>query len=394
MFFQYISLAWKFALRHRRKTLATGGFILLGTSVLVLMHGITVGVNDTMVLNTTHLHYGHLFAETDNPEFNFAEVSEEIIARTGAEGVLQRSRFTGILAGDNGKSLPVIFYGVEPGKEANHTAIAKRIVNGKYFDPDSGGVVIGKETAQKLGVNPDDFLSIYNQEGSFLGRPKVDGVFSTDIVHFDSGVVYIPLAYFPDSDLLDNVHELSIFFPFGVDIDSYAGEIKKISSKLPPFRSWKRIMPDLVQLIDLNELSIKIIMFFVFFLVGAGICNNYILTIVERYHDFGILRAMGLTPIELVTLVFWESFMICTLATFVGLLTGALLVYLTSINGIDLGSLTSHNRYFVISGVVKPRLIASGLILPGSMAIFVSLISSLIPARIAASKTPVDRMRY
>jgi ABC-type lipoprotein release transport system permease subunit len=59
----WLTLALRFVLRHRRKTIATGSFILIGTAVLVLIHSFTVGINDTMVLNTTHLHYGHAYID-------------------------------------------------------------------------------------------------------------------------------------------------------------------------------------------------------------------------------------------------------------------------------------------------------------------------------------------
>ena len=77
-------------------------------------------------------------------------------------------------------------------------------------------------------------------------------------------------------------------------------------------------MPDLVQLIDMNRISMGIIMILVFLLVGFGISNTFILTIVERYREFGILKSMGVTPSELVLLVFLESFVICLAATIAG----------------------------------------------------------------------------
>ena len=53
-------------------------------------------------------------------------------------------------------------------------------------------------------------------------------------------------------------------------------------------------MPDLVQLIHLNEISMRLILLLVFALVGFGISNTFVLTLVERYREFGILKAMGL----------------------------------------------------------------------------------------------------
>lgn len=153
-------------------------------------------------------------------------------------------------------------------------------------------------------------------------------------------------------------------------------------------------MPDLVQLIGLNEVSTKLIMALVFLLVGFGISNTFVLTTVERFREFGILKAMGMTPGELVFLIFLESFMVCAAATLAGLASGWLLTGMAAHWGIDLGAFTSHNRYFVISGIVRPRMTLPGLYWPLLMALAVSLLSSYLPARAAARKITAETLRF
>jgi ABC-type lipoprotein release transport system permease subunit len=62
--------------------------------------------------------------------------------------------------------------------------------------------------------------------------------------------------------------------------------------------------------------------------------------------------------------------------------------------GIDLGAFTSHNRYFVISGIVRPRMTLPGLYWPLLMALAVSLLSSYLPARAAARKITAETLRF
>jgi ABC-type antimicrobial peptide transport system permease subunit len=144
----------------------------------------------------------------------------------------------------------------------------------------------------------------------------------------------------------------------------------------------------------MNEVAMRILILFIFILVGFGISNIFVLTIVERFREFGILKAMGVTPKELVGLVFFESFMVCLGATLIGLVTGWALSHLVAYSGIDFSSLTSHNRYFIVTGLVRPRATLESIYWPGLLSVLVSIVSSYLPTRIAARKTTAVALRF
>ena len=122
--------------------------------------------------------------------------------------------------------------------------------------------------------------------------------------------------------------------------------------------------------------------------------SSIILTIIERFKELGMLKAMGTTPKEIILLIFFESFFVCFIVTIAGLIVGYILSVSISYYGIDFSALTSHNRYFVVSGIVRPRVTLSGLYWPGLLSITVSIISSYIPARIAARKITAETLRF
>ena len=61
--------------------------------------------------------------------------------------------------------------------------------------------------------------------------------------------------------------------------------------------------------------------------------------------------------------------MLTLCAVVVGMVAGVFAVMLFAKVGIDLTSLTSHNQYFVVSGVIYPRLTAVSLLPPPVLAI-------------------------
>jgi ABC-type antimicrobial peptide transport system permease subunit len=102
---------------------------------------------------------------------------------------------------------------------------------------------------------------------------------------------------------------------------------------------------------------------------------------------------MGLRPGELEKLIFLESFVICLAATALGLTTGWLITELLGLTGIDLTRWTSHNRYFLVTGVIHARTTAQGLILPAAVALVVSLLAAYLPTRICRRRSTADLLR-
>ena len=386
-------MAFRFIRRHKRKTMATGSFIILGTAVLVFLHGLTVGINDSMVLNSTRLHYGDAFltfpAAYDQPEV----YAKEIAGQPHVQDVLFRYRFSSLVS-SGAYQTPVVFYAVHPDIESQTTAIAKKIFSGAYPAAHKRELLLGIKTAQHLQVKVGETVSILESGGVLLGDFRVSGLYETEIPHFDNTVAYIPIQTLTPTIQKQNHAELAVFMDQAGDMNHTLQYISRVLPDDLVLQSWKTLMPDLLQLIEMNEIAMQIIMVFVFVLVGFGISNSFVLTIVERFREFGILKAMGVTPRELIGLIFLESFMVCFVATLMGLAVGWLATQVFGVIGIDFGGLTSHNRYFIVSGMVQPRATMASLYWPGLLSIIVSVISSYLPTRIAARKAASETLRY
>jgi ABC-type lipoprotein release transport system permease subunit len=388
----YLRLALRQVRRHRRKSVATGGFILVGTAILVVLVGITVGINDAMVANSVHLHSGQIFIEVPaGIAVDVSRLSESLAGGGRVETLLQRRRFSVLLRSPSGAA-PATIFSVDPAPESQTTAIAGRIATGRYPAAGKGEILLGADLAETLGAAQGTPIDLWDADGQALGQLTVSGIFATEIAHFDRGVAYMPSGVLKRTPAEAAV-EFALFYETGVSLDA---ERARIVPLLPPgvrLNTWQTLMPDLVQLIEMNAVSMGIILVLVYGLVGFGISNTFILTIVERYREFGILKAMGLRPAELETLVFLESFTICLAATVLGLLAGWLLTDLLGATGIDLTRWTSHNRYFLVTGVVRPRIAASDLIGPAGISLFVSLLAAYLPTRICRRRSTADLLR-
>jgi len=387
------TMALRFVLRHRRKTLATGSFIVLGTAVLVFLQALTVGINDTMVLNTTRLHYGNAFVEVPAGTRGLKDAAAALETAAHVRHALVRRRLPA-LAAHGGAAAPAVFYVVDPGKEADVTAIARRITDGRYPSADQAEALIGRALARQLAVRPGQQMSVMDGTGRAVGLFTVSGIFQTDIDYFDNTIGYLPVQAVDAGVLNGCAAEIAVFYAAATGMRPPPADMRRHLPEKAVLKTWEQLMPDLVQLIRLNRTSMRIIMVFVFILVGFGISNSFVLTIVERFREFGILKAMGVTSRELVGMIFCESFIVCLAAGLTGLAVGYVLTQLTALIGIDFSSFTSHNRYFVVSGQVFPRVTAPALYWPALLVVGVSFMSSFLPARIAAKKTAAETLRF
>jgi ABC-type lipoprotein release transport system permease subunit len=386
-------MALRFILRHRRKTIATASFIILGTGILVFLHALTVGINDTMVLNTTRLHYGDAFLEIPAAFDHPGAIAQNISAEKGVESALFRYRLSGLLT-NNTVSAPAVLYAVNPEMEAPETAIALRIASGKYPRSHCNEILLGQTIAERLKATAGDTISVLESSGKYLGDFKVSGSYQTEIPHFDNMVAYVPIQVIDPAILRSNPSEIAIFLDKHKNYQKIKARLETLIPQSLSVQTWDELMPDLLQLIEMNEVAMRILILFIFILVGFGISNSFVLTIVERFREFGILKAMGVTPKELVGLVFLESFMVCLAATLIGLFMGWLLTLMVAHWGIDFSSLTSHNRYFIVTGLVRPRATLESIYWPGILAVMASIVSSYLPTRIAAQKTTSETLRF
>ena len=72
-------------------------------------------------------------------------------------------------------------------------------------------------------------------------------------------------------------------------------------------------------------------------LVAFSVLNTFLMSVLERTREFGIMLALGLSPGKVGRIVIIESFTMATLGLILGMIAGALLTY-----------------YFVIYGFTYP----------------------------------------
>ncbi len=379
---------WKVAFLFLSRSLRSTGILSLmltsAVAALIFLSALAVGVNDAMIRNSVSLYSGHVSG------FNIpGEVSKDTLAVSGVAAVLKRQEHPGSLS-SGARSHGAIVAEVEPREEIRFTAISRKVVAGTYLGESRGQILIGQSLAEKLGVSPGDEVLFTPLAGRGAAALRVTGIYRTGIEQLDGEIAFCPTGTLPDAGA---GWSAAVFLAEDVAPESVIAAYRGLLPAAARFKSWETLMPDLRQLIDLNYVSMSIVILLVFGVVSLGIACAFVIVILKTIREYGILKSMGVTSGETALLIVFEIVLMNLFASTLGLLVGIGLSLLVQQTGIDLTAFTSHNRYFTVSGVIYPRLTPFAWGTPPAMAFLFSLIAAIWPAVLVSRRRTAELLR-
>lgn len=180
-----------------------------------------------------------------------------------------------------------------------------------------------------------------------------------------------------------------------VDIDNMQRTIDNVENNLRKERDLERGKEDFFvqsfeDLLDSFSGAIKVIIAFVIVIAlisvlvsGINTANTMITSVLERYKEIGILKAIGARNSRIFTIFLFESSFLGLIAGILGVLLGFILSWVGSIilDNLGYGFLDPHFGWQLFVGCV-------------AFAVLTGAISGVIPALNASKTNTVDALRY
>ena len=116
---------------------------------------------------------------------------------------------------------------------------------------------------------------------------------------------------------------------------------------------------------------------------SIGIMNTMLMSVMERTHEVGIMKAIGAKNRNVLSLFLFESGMVSVVGGMCGCALG---VIGASVISIGIGAAFGEG----IPAIVKPDVLLGGIV----VAVLVGVLSGLYPARKASKMSPVEAVRY
>jgi ABC-type lipoprotein release transport system permease subunit len=249
----------------------------------------------------------------------------------------------------------------------------------------------------KVGVGEDIILLSTDYYGSQAAdRFRVVGTISVGNPQFDNAMALLRLDRMREFlDYGDHVSHVAVFA-------EHAGESHALASRIGGLfeasdyevLAWPELLPDLAQLIQLDDVGNRLNLLILILVAGFGLLNTVLMSVFERVREFGMLRAMGARRSMLFALVLLEASLLAVLGIFIGLGIGLPIELWLEASPIPVGGRLAevfelfHLEPVIVFDLERKNLLGTPLIMLG-----VGILAS-IPAAIRASRgQPIDAIR-
>ena len=146
----------------------------------------------------------------------------------------------------------------------------------------------------------------------------VRGVLQSVSDGVDRSTVFLNEAAFRELFVLPSgAHRIVVRKPDDVELPAAVEAVRGLTPGLDT-RSWRTLLPTLATYLDSANASMQIVSAVIYIVVAILILNAMLMAVFERIREFGVLKALGVEPRQVVWLIFVESGLQTGLALAVG----------------------------------------------------------------------------
>lgn len=200
-----------------------------------------------------------------------------------------------------------------------------------------------KTLADRLDVYQGDrvVLMFQDRNNEIVGAGlRVSGFFESPMGNFDKGVVFVGIKHLQKLTSVGNaVSEITMLTADKNSVDAVKDRlVKKIKNPSLEINTWKDMAPNLVSAVQLQETMMLVIFIIVFITVIFSIANTLIMSIIERFHELGVMKSIGTRPVHVFFMVMFEAVNLGLMGLIIGLLVSVPAVIILGHTGIDFPS--------------------------------------------------------
>ncbi len=271
---------------------------------------------------------------------------------------------------------------------------------------DGEGVLVGTRMASKLGISVGDSITLVQPRGNVtpLGMVprfktyRIAGLFEIGIYHFDDIIIYAPLAagqlFFR---LRDEVNTIEIFAEDPDEADRITRAAIQILGSGYRISDWRRASSGFFAMIKVQRNVLFLILTLIVVVAAFNIISGQIMLVKDKGRSIAILRTMGATRGMVMRVFLLSGASIGVIGTLLGFALGLALsdnielirTLLAGLLGIEL---FDPSIYYLseLPAKIDPAEVTAVVI----MALALSFLATIQPARRAARLDPVEALRY
>jgi len=408
-----IQLAWRNIWRNWRRTILTSLAVAFGMISIIFSYSYLEGVTESIYKNLIETELGHvkivsrefLRLERIMPKehliYDSKELEADISSLPGISAMTERIKFYLILSSED-ENEPCMGMGINPEQEKNFFDLRQHLVQGNYLQESAAEMVIGDSLAQKLGVGLGDELLAVTTDVNYSTYAltfTLAGIFKTGFTFMDKNFFYIPIE--KAQELLDcqgAAHEIMLLLDDAEKAPEISSEITAILKEkgledtiiAVPWQDnfWMSYLP-------LAEIVFSGILIIIMLIAALVILNTMLMAVLERTHEIGIIKSMGMRNGGVVSLILVESIFIGLLGVFIGGSVGSGLSLLAQNTGLDFTRMMEKMEFefAFFSPIIYPKFTLGILLVAIGFGLVTTIAAAFYPARKASRLEPVEALR-
>ena len=398
-------IAFRNCLRQKRRTTLTvmtmlGGFVLASVSIAW-----SDGSYDYVINMFTRHEMGHIQIHRqgylDHPTlYQTIDEYESLgltIEQTENVQFWTPRLFSSGLASVKEKSSGVRIIGVDPVRENNTTRFDRKVTKGKSLDTiASHQALLSEALAKTLKADIGDEVVIVSQgaDGSIANDLyQIVGLTESGNAVTDRTSLYLHINDAQELLVLENrAHEIAVVTEDLGDLDDVAAAITvAIDRPELDVATWQVFAKTFYNAMQADKKGTWISILVIIIIVSVGVLNTVLMTVLERTREYGVLRAIGTAPGQVVQMVIYEVLVMAIAGVIIGAGVAYGLNYWLSIEGIPLPT------PLTFGGIVFDRMFTvvnmRSFLIPGVTVFLSAIVTSIFPAVIAARIAPARAMR-
>ncbi|MDQ6970398.1 MAG: FtsX-like permease family protein, partial [Mariprofundus sp.] len=144
---------------------------------------------------------------------------------------------------------------------------------------------------------------------------------------------------------------------------------------------------------DFADAYTWIVLLIVIIVVLVEVLNTMLMSMHERVREFGLMAALGVTPMQVFAMVLWETVILVIIGGLAGFAIGGGLSLWYGQHGIDLSQFAIAFSFMYMDPVIHPLLEWESVLRILGAAIAGAMIAGLIPAWKASKLEPAHALR-